>query len=75
MSYINMTVPETCGKCRHIGRYKDGPYARNPHCCCELIWRLYEEDYRVKENTLDPNCPLKRMKIREDFDESFKETV
>lgn len=52
-------IPETCGKCEHIGRYEASPYARNPHCCCELIWQLKKEEYRVNKNSLDKNCPLK----------------
>lgn len=54
-------IPNTCGECKFIGRYKSGPFARNPHCCCELIWSLKEEDYKVNENSLDENCPLKLL--------------
>ena len=52
-------IPNTCGECDHIGRYEIGPFARNPHCCCELIWQLKKEDYKVDKNSLDENCPLK----------------
>lgn len=51
-------VPTTCGECEFIRHYKDGPYKRNPHCCCELWWFLAKDDYKVKENTLDENCPI-----------------
>lgn len=54
-------VPETCGKCNFIGCYEIGPFSRDPHCCCELVWRLKEEDYRVNKHTLDENCPLKLL--------------
>lgn len=52
-------IPKTCGECSFIGRYENGPYARNPHCCCELMWDLKEEDYKVDKDSLDENCPLK----------------
>ena len=52
-------VPNTCGECKFIGFYEDGPNFRNPHCCCELLWDLKKEDYKVDKNTLDEDCPLK----------------
>ena len=61
-----------CGTCPHIGRYEDGVFARNPHCCCELMWELFNEDYRVDKNTLDENCPLKSEKLREGIAEIRK---
>lgn len=30
-------TPTKCSECRHIGNYTTGPFARNPHYCCELI--------------------------------------
>jgi hypothetical protein len=57
--FEDIEIPKTCGECRHIGHYESGPWARNPHCCCELIWRLTEEDYKVDKNSIDKNCPLK----------------
>lgn len=51
-------IPNTCGECKHIGHYKYGAYARNPHCCCELIWQLKGEDCKVDEDSLDEDCPL-----------------
>ena len=54
-----INVPNKCRECKNIGSYTDGPYRRNPHYCCELIWRLFELDYKVDPDTLDPNCPLK----------------
>lgn len=59
--FKNFTPPTTCGKCKFLGRYSEGPFVRNPHCCCELMFDLYDEDYRVKEDTLDKNCPLKDL--------------
>ena len=56
-------IPSNCGRCKHIGNYTSGPFARNPHHCCELIWELFEEDYRVDPKELDENCPL----LNEDF--------
>lgn len=52
-------VPNTCGECGFIGCYETGPYKRNPHCCCELMYVLKDEDYKVDKNSLDENCPLK----------------
>lgn len=52
-------VPNTCGKCNFINGYTSGAYARNPHYCCEFIWYLKNEDYKVDKNSLDKNCPLK----------------
>lgn len=52
-------IPNKCGECNHVGDYTVGPYRRNPHHCCELIWRLFETDYRVNPDTLDTYCPLK----------------
>ena len=61
MSYINITVPDKCDDCKWIGKYETGPYIRDPHCCCELIYKLQDEDYRVNKNTVDENCPLRTM--------------
>jgi len=58
MVKINIKKPSTCGECKFIGAYTNGPFARNPHYCCELIWDLQEEDYRVNPDELDDNCPL-----------------
>ena len=55
---MSANCPKTCGECRFFGCYDDGPYARNPHYCCELIWTLREEDYQVDPDTLDEECPL-----------------
>lgn len=54
-------VPNTCGECNFIGYYENYPFNRNPHCCCELIYDLKKEDYKVDKNTLDENCPLKTI--------------
>ena len=61
--FEDFKIPNTCGECKFIGRYESGVYARNPHCCCELMWRLKEEDYRVNKNSLDTNCPLKALAL------------
>ena len=55
----DFSVPNKCDECNFIGRYEDGVYSRNPHCCCEFMWFLKHEDYRVDKNSLDENCPLK----------------
>ena len=52
-------VPNTCGECRFIAHYNTGAYARNPHCCCELMWYIKSEDYKVDENSLDEDCIIK----------------
>ena len=46
-----INAPNKCRECKHIGSYTVGPYARNPHYCCELIWRLFELDYKVDPDT------------------------
>lgn len=56
-------VPKTCAECGFIGDYTAGVFARNPHYCCELIWQLKKEDYKVDKNSLDENCPLKLLNI------------
>ena len=59
--FKNFALPTTCGKCKFIGHYEGGVWSRNPHCCCELRYRLYDEDYKVDKNSLDKNCPLKDL--------------
>ena len=55
----DLDIPQTCGECKFIGYYEDGLWSRNPHCCCELMYNLYDEDYKVDKNSMDENCPLK----------------
>ena len=60
MSYVTMDdfkVPNTCGECKCIQEYVG--YGHDDHYCCELMWMLKKENYKVDENTLDENCPLK----------------
>ena len=52
-------MPKSCKECGFLGEYTSGPYARDPHYCCELMWSLYEEDYRVNPDEVDEDCPLK----------------
>ena len=61
-SYMNK-MPKSCKECRHVGEYTSGVWSRNPHYCCELIWRLFEEDYRVNPDTVDSRCPLNDERI------------
>ena len=63
MNMKRFNVPLCCGKCKHIGRYTEGPYVRSPHYCCELMWQLYDEDYRVNPEKLDSKCPLKSLAV------------
>ena len=56
--FMNLDPPKKCGDCKFIAHYKHGPYARNPHSCCELIWFLRGDDYRVDEDKLDLGCPM-----------------
>lgn len=56
-----MDKPKKCGDCNFIRPFETGAFSRNPHCCCELMWFLKEEDYRVDKNTLDENCPLREV--------------
>ena len=58
-----MNMPNKCRDCIHVGDYTTGPYGRLPHYCCELIWQLLQEDYRVDPNKVDKNCPLKDERI------------
>ena len=55
----DLDIPQTCGECKFIGYYEDGLWSRNPHYCCELMYNLYDEDYKVDKNSMDENCPLK----------------
>lgn len=61
MVLIDYTKPRICDKCVFIGHYEEGPFARNPHCCCELQWLLHEEDHKVNPNSMDEECPLKEV--------------
>ena len=60
-------IPETCENCRHIGDYTCAPYKRDPHYCCELIWQLFEQDYRVDPKILDEKCPFRHEKFKEAY--------
>ena len=51
-------IPDKCSHCKCMTTYDSGCYSRNPHCCCELRWILFREDYRVDPTTLDDKCPL-----------------
>lgn len=55
-------IPNKCKKCNCIRSYDTGPYSRNPHACCELMWVLFEEDYKVNPEERDKNCPLEKIK-------------
>lgn len=52
-------IPNTCGECKFCYHYDSGPYARNPHCCCELAWMLKDEDWKVDKDSVDEDCPLR----------------
>lgn len=65
-----LKVPKTCGQCRFIGAYTHGPWSRDPHYCCELIFDLYSQDYRVKKDTRDEECPLVNLVIVNDEEET-----
>ena len=57
---MNVTLKDfEVPNCKFLGRYESGLYTRNPHCCCELVWRLKQRDYKVNKATLDKNCPLR----------------
>ena len=71
MNTTEIKMPKGCGKCAFIGAYIDGPFKRNPHYCCELMWQLFKTDYRVSPETIDDKCPLlavkeNRLKITDD---------
>lgn len=68
-----MNMPKNCAECDHAGNYTEGPYSRNPHYCCELIWQLFKEDYRVDEDKIDPKCPLKDKRISSYIDDGLWE--
>ena len=57
--FKNVKIPNICNECKYCGHYETDEYIRNPHCCCELIWKFQEEEYRINKNFLDENCPLK----------------
>lgn len=68
-----MDMPKNCGNCDFIRNYEDGAFSRNPHCCCELIWFLEEEDYRVNPNSLDKNCPLREVPQKQSLNGTLSE--
>ena len=49
----------SCKKCPFIGDYTKGEYSKIPHYCCELRWKLFEEEYRVRPDSIDKNCLLR----------------
>ena len=55
---IEIEMPSKCKECSFVGAYLSGVWARNPHYCCELIYDLYKEDYKVDPDTIDEECPL-----------------
>ena len=55
-------IPYKCKKCKCVRLYNFGGFERNPHSCCELMWVLFKEDYRVDVNKRDENCPLVKIK-------------
>lgn len=56
-------LPMKCKECTYVGEYTSGPFSRNPHYCCELIWQLVHEDYKVDPETIDERCPLKNVEL------------
>lgn len=66
---FNVTKCSECSRSRH---YYTGPYARNPHYCCELMFWLFNEDYKVDPDTVDKNCPYKNEKFVAGIDEIHK---
>ena len=56
---VTVKMPKKCNECKFVGNYTNGLYIRNPHYCCELMWILYEEDYKVNPDIVDKYCPLK----------------
>ena len=57
---IEVKMPKKCKECNFIRAYINGVWVRNPHYCCELIYDLYDEDYKVNPDTIDEKCPLKK---------------
>lgn len=55
---MEIKLPTKCGDCQFCGDYTGYPYGRNPHYCCEMIWTLIHEDYRVYPDSIDDKCPL-----------------
>ena len=55
-------LPNKCKKCTCVRHYDKGGFERNPHYCCELIWMLFNEDYKVNPEERDKNCPLIKIK-------------
>lgn len=56
-------IPSKCKECKFCRGYTEGPWVRNPHHCCELMYHLYDADYKVNPDTIDKNCPLKTLVI------------
>ena len=55
---MEIKLPTKCIDCQFCGDYTTYPYSRNPHYCCEMIWTLIHEDYRVYPDSIDDRCPL-----------------
>jgi hypothetical protein len=68
-----MKIPKKCNDCKCIEHYKYGPFARNPHSCCELMWHLFELDYRVNPDYRDAHCPFNNQKFMEGYEEVLKD--
>lgn len=60
---MQIDIPTRCGECQFCGDYTAGAYARNPHYCCEMIWTLVKEDYKVDIDTINEKCPLKDVNL------------
>lgn len=57
---MNYVIPKKCSECIYLGHYEiDYLMYGKEYYCCELLWTLIHEDYRVKPESLDTRCPLK----------------
>lgn len=69
---MEINIPTRCGECQFCGDYTTGTYSRNPHHCCEMIWTLVKEDYKVNTDTIDEKCPLKNTNLLQAIEDTAK---
>ena len=56
---IEITLPNSCEKCKFLGAYVDGVWERRLYYRCELASLLFGGNYNVRLSILEDFCPLK----------------
>lgn len=52
-------MPKKCRECKFVGDYTSEAWSEYPHYYCDLMFALYDEDYKVDPDRVDKYCPLK----------------